>query len=189
MYSLYGLVSQRNVSFMANNIEKYSNLKKRNNLGVQGLKWLLGLPVPMIRPTCWEYPNMHFEIHFWNTPRTINNVGMRFIIIPQIRVQIVCHHTCPEFSGELSVWGAFWPQHLSAMLVGSTLGHPTLPSGVKCSPRSPPGGHRPTLCCGQGIAHHSYLAPVQWTTRHSAFSPHPCNHCDRSDTGIRMVGP
>ena len=28
-----------------------------------------------------------------------------------------------------------------------------------------------------------------FSTRHSAFSPHPCNHCDRSDTGIRTVGP
>ena len=28
-----------------------------------------------------------------------------------------------------------------------------------------------------------------FSTRHSAFSPHPCNHCDRSDIGIRTVGP
>ena len=74
-------------------------------------------------------------------------------------------------------------------VVGATLGQPTLPSWVKCSPRSPPGGRRPTLCCGQGITHHPSLAPVQWTTRPSAFSPHPCNHCDRSDTGIHTVGP
>ena len=59
-------------------------------------------------------------------------------------MQIIYHHTCTEFNGAFSVRGAFWLRYLSAMLFGATLGQPTLPSGVKYSLRSPPGGRRPT---------------------------------------------